>query len=101
MSGAPPDPRPAPALRHPGAPLDIRGYACPLTYVKTRIALERLRAGEVLEVWLREGEPAESVPRSAEEDGHRVVAVEPLLAPGGGYRVLVEKGVGTGGGRWP
>jgi tRNA 2-thiouridine synthesizing protein A len=81
------------------APLDIRAYACPITYVKTRIALERLRVGEVLEVWLREGEPAESVPRSAEEDGHRVMTVEPLRAPGGGYRVLVEKG--AGGGTWP
>jgi TusA-related sulfurtransferase len=82
-----------------GARIDIRAYACPITYVKTRIALERLRDGEILEVWLREGEPVESVPRSAEEDGHRVVAVEPLAAPGGGFRLLLEKG--AGGGTWP
>ncbi|GAO04538.1 sulfurtransferase TusA family protein [Anaeromyxobacter sp. PSR-1] len=72
--------------------IDIRAFACPMTWVKTRIALERLAEGETLEVWLRAGEPLESVPRSAEEDGHRVLAVEPLPAEGdGAYRLLLEK----------
>lgn len=76
----------------PRARVDLRPYACPITYVKTRIALERLAAGEVLEVWLSAGEAATSVPRSAEEEGHRVVSVEPLAAGGeGAFRVLVEK----------
>lgn len=81
----------------PRARLDLRPFACPVTYVKTRIALERLAAGDVLEVWLAAGEPAASVPRSAEEDGHRVVSVEPLRAAGGGdaFRVLVEKREGA------
>jgi tRNA 2-thiouridine synthesizing protein A len=69
--------------------VDLRPYACPLTYVKTRIALERLGDGDRLEVWLTAGEPVESVPRSAEEEGHRVVAVEPLER--GAYRVVIEK----------
>ena len=72
------------------APVDVRAFACPLTWVKTRIALERIGIGEVLEVWLSGGEPAESVPRSAEEEGHRVLGLEPL--PGrDGFRLLVEK----------
>ena len=71
------------------APLDLRAFACPLTWVKTRIALERIAPGEVLELWLAGGEPVESVPRSAEEEGHRVVRVEPL---GTSWRVLLEKG---------
>lgn len=79
----------------PAAQVDVRAHACPMTYVKTRIALERLRTGEVLEVLLRAGEPLESVPRSAEEDGHRVVAVEPLAGDAGAFRVLVERGAGT------
>lgn len=73
----------------PAAHADVRAYACPITYVKTRIALERIAAGEVLEVWLAEGEPARSVPASAEEEGHRVVAVEPL--GDGAVRVLIQK----------
>ncbi len=80
----------------PAARLDLRPFACPLTYVKTRIALERLRPGEVLEVWLSPGEPVESVPRSAEEDGHRVVAVEALGPDRASFRVLLEKGTPAG-----
>jgi TusA-related sulfurtransferase len=76
----------------PRATVDLRPYACPITFVKTRIALERLGPGEVLEVWLAAGEPAESVPRSAAEEGHRVLRVEPLGGAGpGDVRVWVEK----------
>jgi TusA-related sulfurtransferase len=78
--------------------VDLRRYACPLTYVKTRIALERLDAGERLELWLAAGEPVESVPRSAAEEGHRVVCVEPLHAAPDAYRVLLEKGAPVPGG---
>jgi TusA-related sulfurtransferase len=71
------------------AVLDLRPYACPLTYVKTRIALERLEDGDRLELWVTAGEPLASVPRSAEEEGHRVVSVEPLGPDA--YRVVLEK----------
>ncbi|MBK9517305.1 MAG: sulfurtransferase TusA family protein [Anaeromyxobacter sp.] len=75
------------------ARLDLRDSSCPITWVKTRIALERLALGEVLEVWLGEGEPAASVPRTAEEEGHQLVALEPLAAgPGAAIRLLVRKG---------
>jgi TusA-related sulfurtransferase len=64
-----------------------------MTYVKTRIALDRLAPGEQLEVWLREGEPLENVPRSAEEDGHRVVCCEPMPGePQGSWRLVLERG---------
>jgi TusA-related sulfurtransferase len=62
-----------------------------MTYVKTRIALERLSDGERLELWLAAGEPVESVPRSAEEEGHRVVSIEPLHGGADAWRVLLEK----------
>lgn len=76
-----------------GPVLDLRRFACPLTYVKTRIALERLAEGEVLELWLADGEPVESVPRSAAEEGHRVVAVEAFAGgPPEGWRVVLRKG---------
>ncbi len=79
-------------MRAPALRIDVRPYACPMTYVKTRIALDRIAAGEVLEVWLGAGEPAESVPRSAAEDGHRVLALEALpgAAPAA-FRLLLEK----------
>ena len=93
--------KPCSASGAPGAAprvLDLRPYACPLTYVKTRIALERIATGERLEVWLAAGEAVESVPRSAAEEGHRVVSVERLDAADGAFRVLLEKGAPQAGG---
>jgi tRNA 2-thiouridine synthesizing protein A len=43
-----------------------------MNWVRTRLALEELPAGDTLVVVLDEGEPLESVPRSAREDGHEV-----------------------------
>jgi len=62
--------------------LDLRGVACPLTFVRTRIALDRLGPGEFLEVLLDEGEPADSVPRACREDGDRVLELGPAPEPG-------------------
>ena len=52
--------------------LDLTGVPCPMNWVRTRLALERLPRGERLEVLLDPGEPLDSVPRSAREDGHEV-----------------------------
>ena len=52
--------------------LDLTGVACPLNWVRTRLALEQLAAGDRLELRLDPGEPIDSVPRSAREDGHEV-----------------------------
>ena len=52
--------------------LDLRGVPCPMNWVRTRLALEALGPGERLSVTLDEGEPLDSVPRSAREDGHDV-----------------------------
>ena len=52
--------------------LDLTGVVCPLNWVKTKLALEELEPGDELVVLLDPGEPIESVPRSAEEDGHEV-----------------------------
>jgi len=43
-----------------------------MTWVRTKLELERLAAGESLEVLCRPGEALENVPRSAREAGHRV-----------------------------
>jgi TusA-related sulfurtransferase len=52
--------------------LDIAGLTCPMTWVKTKLELERMAPGEELTVRCREGEALENVPRSAEEAGHAV-----------------------------
>jgi sulfite reductase (ferredoxin) len=52
--------------------LDLTGVACPLNWVKAKLALESMQPGEELRVELDPGEPLESVPQSAREDGHEV-----------------------------
>jgi tRNA 2-thiouridine synthesizing protein A len=52
--------------------LDLTGVPCPLNWVRTKLALEGMEAGDELRVVLDRGEPIESVPRSAREDGHEV-----------------------------
>jgi sulfite reductase (ferredoxin) len=70
---------------------DLRGVACPLNYVKTKLKLEMMDAGEKLEVWLDAGEPIKNVPMSLKNDGHKVLLQEALESEATHYRVLVEK----------
>jgi TusA-related sulfurtransferase len=56
--------------------LDITGESCPMTYVRTRLALDRLSPGQVLAVRLSGAEPEHNVPRNAMQQGHKVLASE-------------------------
>jgi tRNA 2-thiouridine synthesizing protein A len=69
--------------------LDITQEHCPMTFVKARLELEKLGTGDQLEVFLSEGEPLQSVPRSAAEQGYKVLEVTQV--EGSRYRVLFEK----------
>ena len=53
--------------------LDITALTCPMTWVRTKLELERMAPGEALEVRCRAGEALENVPRSAAAAGHGVV----------------------------
>ena len=52
--------------------LDITGLRCPMTWVATKLELERMAPGDALEVRCAPGEALENVPRSAAEAGHAV-----------------------------
>ncbi|WP_246198676.1 sulfurtransferase TusA family protein [Sodalinema gerasimenkoae] len=52
--------------------LDLRGTPCPLNFVRTKLQLQRMQAGQVLEVWLDGGEPIEQVPDSLTMAGYGV-----------------------------
>jgi TusA-related sulfurtransferase len=58
--------------------IDITREVCPMTYVRVKLAIEALEDGATLEVVLRGEEPLRNVPRSAREDGHEVLSLEPL-----------------------
>ncbi len=69
--------------------LDITREHCPMTLVKVKLKLLKIKKGERLEVLLSEGEPLKNVPRTVEEHGHKVIEIRPDQAPF--HRVIVEK----------
>lgn len=73
--------------------LDITDQVCPMTFVRTKLLIERMKAGETAEVRLNAGEPLQNVPRSVREHGHEVLQLAP--APGadeaGPYLLLLRK----------
>lgn len=73
--------------------LDITGDVCPMTFVKTKLMVERMSAGQTVEVRLNAGEPLENVPRSLRELGHEILRiVEEDTDPAGRvYRLWVRK----------
>lgn len=81
---------PGKAKRIPDAMLDITLDVCPMTFVKTKLELEEMRPGQILEVLLRYGEPFQNVSRSCEEEGHRVLVREHVRD--NVWRLLVERG---------
>nr|WP_275668649.1 sulfurtransferase TusA family protein [Crenalkalicoccus roseus] len=70
--------------------LDITAETCPMTFVRTRLALDRMRPGETLLVRLRGEEPRRNVPRTAAEQGHAVL--DQREQPDGTTLILLRKG---------
>lgn len=68
--------------------INLRGEICPYNFVKTKLKLEEMQSGQILEVILDEGEPIRNVPRSVKEEGHRILQVARI---GGSFRLIVEK----------
>ena len=71
--------------------LDITEDICPMTFVKTRLLIEKMSPGEIAEIRLTGGEPLENVPDSVTELGHQVLSIE-TEAPADGP----DRGAGTG-----
>jgi TusA-related sulfurtransferase len=70
------------------AVLDLRGVICPYNFVKTKLKLETMGAGQVLAVILDGGEPIRNVPRSVSNDGHTVLRQESFDHA---YRIMIKK----------
>ncbi len=70
--------------------IDLSGVICPLNFVKTKLELEEMEQGQILEVILDDGEPIKNVPRAVKEEGHRIVKVEKI---GNCFKLLIKKGL--------
>ena len=70
--------------------VDITDVVCPVTFVKTKVALEDLEEGEILQVHLKDGEPVQNVPRSVKDEGHKVLKLQDN--GDGTYELYIRKG---------
>jgi len=70
--------------------IDITQEVCPMTFVRTRLALDRMAPGEILRVRLKGAEPLKNVPATAKAQGHEVVALE--IDDSGTGTLLVRRG---------
>jgi sulfite reductase (ferredoxin) len=68
---------------------DLRGVACPMNFVKTKMELAKLDTGGLLEIYLDDGEPIQNVPGSVKSEGHAVLTVDQF---DGYWKVLIRKG---------
>jgi TusA-related sulfurtransferase len=69
--------------------VDITDVVCPVTFVKVKVALEELDAGQILSVRLNDGEPVQNVPRSVKEEGHRILKLTDNSD--GTYNMIIRK----------
>lgn len=60
-----------------------------MTFVKTKLELEKLQPGDTLEVLLSEGEPLSNVPRTAVEQGFTVL--EQAHVKDGIHKLIIRK----------
>jgi TusA-related sulfurtransferase len=69
--------------------LDLKGTPCPLNYVKTKLKMEEMEVGQIIEVILDDGEPIRNVPLSLKQDGQEVLLQEKIDS--NHWRVLIRK----------
>jgi sulfite reductase (ferredoxin) len=68
--------------------LDLRGVACPMNFVKAKVALEKIALGDSLDILLDEGAPINNVPASLREQGQEILAI---THEGPSYRLRIKR----------
>ncbi len=71
--------------------LDITDDVCPMTFVKTKLLIERMSSGQTAEVRLNAGEPLDNVPRAVVEHGHTVLDLAPATDGASGHLLRLRK----------
>lgn len=73
----------------PDETLDLLGVPCPQNAARALLTLGGMDDGQVLEIWVDDGEPRENVPESLRMVGHQVLD---LQCSEGRCRILVRVG---------
>ena len=67
--------------------LDLRGTPCPINFVRTKLKLAQMSAGQRLEVWLDGGEPIEQVPHSLAMEGY---TEQEIVEEGSFFKMMIR-----------
>jgi tRNA 2-thiouridine synthesizing protein A len=70
--------------------LDITTDVCPMTFVRTRLALDKLQTGQLLRIRLKGEEPTHNVPRTVMEQGHEIISTD--VDSNGVTSILIRRG---------
>jgi TusA-related sulfurtransferase len=70
--------------------IDITAETCPMTFVRTRLALDTLESGQILLVKLKGADPLANVPRAAADQGHD--PLELVEQEDGSWLLVIQKG---------
>lgn len=68
--------------------LDLKNTPCPMNFVKTKLKLEEMKQGEILLIFLDDGDPIINVTASVKEEGHQILQVEKI---NGHWKLVVKK----------
>jgi sulfite reductase (ferredoxin) len=66
--------------------VDFRGVKCPINFVKVKIELSKIKAGDRRGFYLDDGEPIKNVPLSVQKEGHKIISIDTNFD---GYNLLV------------
>jgi len=70
--------------------IDITSETCPMTFVRTRLALDTLKSGEILLIRLAGADPLANVPRAAADQGHEPLDL--IEQEDGTWLLVIQKG---------
>jgi len=69
--------------------INLKGEVCPMTFVKTRLALEKVDYGERIKVIFDSKEAETNVPKSLEELNHKIIQIDKLDQKN--FYIIIEK----------
>jgi tRNA 2-thiouridine synthesizing protein A len=69
--------------------IDMLNEVCPMTFVKTKLAIEKINQGERIKVIYNSQEAKTNVPKSLDELNHKVISINDINKEE--FYIIIEK----------
>lgn len=73
----------------PHQELNLKGTLCPYNFVKSKLAIESMKKGQILKVIVDSPTAAKDVPRGMEYEGQKILRVSALNATD--WEIVIQK----------